>query len=163
MLLPMKQTLIALAATALLLLTFGCKKNPKAIIEFPTGPEYIGTYLDNSDVRRIGHALNTAKTRQTVQWENPDTDYQFSMMVFTTDSAVGTTTREFTVLTIAPDRTAEVLNLIGTSSARNIWNIVAEAPAAVVGKASRMELASSPVPEVTISSGQEFNGFIVQE
>lgn len=158
----MKHITIAFMVSFLLLFV-GCKKNPNAIIELPSEPVYIGLYLENADVRRIGHALNTAPTRQTVQWENPTTQYQFSMMVFTTDASVGTTTREFTILSIAPDRTAEVLNLIGISSEKNTWHIVAEAPASVVGKAARMQLAASPVPDVSTSSGQNFQGFMVRE
>lgn len=155
--------IITLTITVLMLLTLGCKKNPNAVIELPSEPEYIGLYLENADVRRIGHALNTAPTRQTIQWENPTTQYQFSMMVFSTDAVVGTTTREFTILSIAPDQTAEVLNLIGTSSVKNTWHIVAEAPASIVGKAKRMQLTASPVPNVSTSSGQNFQGFMVQE
>lgn len=159
----MKRMLTLAVMAALIIVATGCRKNPKAIIELPTGPEFAGEYLDTADVRRIGYALNTAADRQTVQWENPVSKYQFSMMVFSSNSAVGTTTRKFTVLTIDPASTAEVLNLIGTSSKRNTWNIVAEAPAVVVGKAVRMQLVATPTPEADLSSEGGFNGFIVVE
>ncbi len=159
----MKQSIIALVALSILLLAFGCKKNPRAIIELPSDPEFVGEYLEMQDVRRIGHALNNAPVRQTIQWENPNTHYQFSMMVFTANKDKAGATRDFTVLTIAPDSTAEVLNLIGTSTKKNIWLIVAETPASVVGQAVRMELTGSPVPDVSISSGSDFHGFMVQD
>ncbi len=72
-----------------------------------------------------------------VKWENQATGYQFCMMVFSGDAAMGTRTRKFSVLSIQPSGDAEVLNLIGTSSTKNEWRIVAEAPASSVGKASR--------------------------
>lgn len=158
-----RNTLILIAAATLILLALGCRKNPNAIIQLPSEPEFVGQYLETQDVLRIGHALNTAPTRQTIQWANPNTDYQYSMMVFTTDSIKSTTSRKFTILAIAPDNDAEVLNLIGTSSEKNIWNIVAETPASPVGKASRMKLTDSPIPEASLASGTSFGGFIVQE
>lgn len=150
-----------LVAVLLLLFAAGCKKNPNAIIELPEEPEYAGAYLETSDVRHIGHALDTAPSRQPVKWENPATGYQFSMMVFNTDSIKGTTTRTFTVLTIEPSGYAEVLNLIGKSSKKNEWRIVAEAPASYVGKAARMNLEESEVPNASLSSGEHFKGFMV--
>ena len=113
------------------------------------------------DVRHIGHALNTAPTRMPVKWENTETGYQFSLMVFSSDAAMGTATRKFTVLTIEPSGEAEILNLVGTSTKKNVWHIVAETPAAYVGKAARMELAETPIPDATLSSNQRFTGFIV--
>jgi len=38
---------------------------------------------------------------------------------------------------------------------------VAKAPAAYVGKAARMNLAAAPAPKATLSSGQNFKGFMV--
>jgi len=146
---------------AVMLTALGCKKNPHSIIQLPEEPEYVGEYLQTPDVRRIGHALDTAPTRATIQWENADTGYQFSMMVFESDSAMGTTTRHFSVFSINQERDGEVLNLIGTSSEKNVWNIVADTPAAPVGKAARMTLAASPTPEASLSSGKNFHGFMV--
>ncbi|QJB55562.1 hypothetical protein [Pseudodesulfovibrio sp. zrk46] len=158
----MKQLIVTMAV-ALLLLLPGCKKNPRAIIDLPTGPEYVGEYLQTSDVLRIGHALDTIPTRATVQWENMDTGYQYSMMIFSSDSAMGTTTRQFSVLSINSERDGEVLNLIGTSTKKNIWNIVAESSASPVGKAARMQLEATPVPHASLSSGKDFHGFMVEE
>ncbi|QGY40071.1 hypothetical protein GM415_08005 [Pseudodesulfovibrio cashew] len=158
----MKRILTLVAVLAMLMLAQGCKSSPAELLDLSTGPEYVGDYLEVSDVLRIGHALDTAETRQPVQWENPATGYQCSMMVFNSDAAMGTATRTFTVLTIAPDGNAEVLNLSGKSSTRNVWNIVALKPASPVGKASRMTLAASPVPEASLT-GKIFNGFMVQE
>jgi len=157
----MKRLIIILAAILIIMLAASCKKNPNAAIELPEGPEYVGAYLKSTDVRHIGHALDTAATRLPVKWENMDTGYQYSMMVFTTDAAKGTTTRNFTVLSIETSGQAEVLDLIGTSSKRNEWRIVAKAPAAYVGKAARMNLAAAPAPKATLSSGQNFKGFMV--
>lgn len=157
----MKQNIHIAVTIALFLCLAGCRANPKAIIDIPYETEFVGTYLETTDVQRIGHALDTAPTRATVQWENLNTGYQYSMMVFASDAAMGTTTRSFSVLSIDQSRDAEVLNLIGTSSEKNIWHIVAEAPASRVGKAARMTLAQSPVPEASVSSGSDFNGFVV--
>lgn len=159
----MKIKIWLIATVALFVLATGCKKNPNSIIGLPEEVVHVGSYMDISDVQRIGHALNNAATRQTVQWENDETGYQYSMMVFTTRQRGETVSREFTVLTIAPMRDAEVLNLVGSSSEDDVWVIEAEGPAAAVGKAARMELAASPVPDVSLSSGKKFNGFqIVQ-
>lgn len=165
----MKRHLSVLVLSALLILAFGCRRNPNAFIQLPQETEYVGSYLEISDVLRIGHALDTVPTRTTIQWENETTGYQFSMMVFTSNTAtetveetqVDTATRKFSVLTITRTGDAEVLNLMGTSSKKNIWNIVAESSAAAVGKAVRMTLAATPVPEATLSSGTRFNGFMV--
>jgi len=159
----MKRLIAILAATLLIMLTVGCKKNPNAFIELPESPEYVGAYLEITDVQHIGHALDTAATRMPVKWENTATGYQCAFMVFTTDAAMGTTTRKFTVLTIEPSGYAEVLNLIGTSSKKNEWRIVAETPASHVGKAARMDLADTQVPKATLSSGQHFKGFMVAD
>ncbi len=163
----MKHHIFLITAIAFILLAVGCKKNPHAIIEIPDEAEYVGGYLDTSDVRRIGQALNSAPTRATVQWENEATGYQYSMMIFTTKSvpqinAKPQIRRDFTVLSIAPARDAEVLDLIGTSSAKNTWSIVAETSAAQVGKATRMNLTATPEPDVSLSSGDNFNGFMVE-
>ena len=164
----MKRHFFILIALAAILLVTGCRKNPRSIIEIPDEAEYVGEYLDTSDVRRIGQALNSAPTRATVQWENEVTGYQFSMMIFTTKSvpqmnhAMPQIRRDFTVLSIAPARDAEVLDLIGTSSAKNTWSIVAETSAAQVGKATRMNLTATPEPDVSLSSGDNFNGFMVE-
>jgi len=157
----MKQLIAILAATLLAVVVTGCKNNPAAFLELPGGPEYVGEYLEPGDVRHIGHALNTAPTRMPVKWENTETGYQFSLMVFSSDAAMGTATRKFTVLTIEPSGEAEILNLVGTSTKKNVWHIVAETPAAYVGKAARMELAETPIPDATLSSNQRFTGFIV--
>ena len=157
----MKRLMTIFAAIMLITLISGCKKNPNAFIQFPEGPEYVGTYIDTTDIRHIGYALNTAATRVPVKWENPTNGYQYSLMVFTTDAAMGTTTRKFTILTIEPSGDAEVLNLIGTSKQKNIWNIVAETPASSVGKAARMDLAKAPTPKATHSHTQDFPGFML--
>jgi len=158
----MKKTLI-LIAVAVLLVAAGCKTNPQAIIDLPLGPEYVGEYLDVTDVRHIGYALDAAPDRTPVQWENPATGYQFSMMVFSANRADGVTSRKFTVLSIEPSGDAEVLNLIGESSKKKEWTIVAEGPASFVGKAARMPLGDTPAPAGKVNSGQNFKGFIVSE
>ncbi|WP_319470423.1 hypothetical protein [uncultured Pseudodesulfovibrio sp.] len=159
----MKRTAIIFAAVALVLFAAGCKRNPNAIIELPQGPEYVGEYLAASDVHRIGHALDSVPSRTPVKWENRETGYQFSMMVFAADSAMGTTTRKFSILSIRPSGDAEVLDLVGTSSKKNEWRIVAEGPASAVGKAVRMQLAATPDPEASHSSGANFKGFMVEQ
>ena len=152
----------ALAVCFLLLLLAGCKTNPNCIIPLPESEEFVGQYLEKSDVLRIGHALSVVAPRTPVQWENPDSGYQFSMMVFSSDSAGGAAVSRFTVLAIEPDGKAEVLALLGRSTQPGVWNIVAEAPASSVGKASRMTLEPSPVPKASMSSDQ-FNGFVVEK
>jgi len=167
----MKRHIFILAAIALTLFVTGCKKNPISIITLPEEPKYIGEYMETSDVRRIGHALDTAPTRSTIQWENGDTGFQYSMMVFTTEMVTQTenavttktATRKFTVLSIAPTGNAQVLNLVGRSSQDNVWRIVAEAPASSVGKAVRMDLTATPTPEASLSSGTNFHGFMVAQ
>ena len=116
----MKRLVLMLAIAMLIMLAGGCKNNPNAFIQFPQGPEYVGAYLETTDVRHIGYALNTAATRTPVKWENRESGYQYSLMVFTTDAAMGTTTRKFTILTIEPSGYAEVLNLIGRSEERRV-------------------------------------------
>lgn len=156
----MKQTLL-ISIALLLLIGAGCRKNPNSAIPLPQFIEYTGTYMDTSDVLRMGHALDTAPTRGTVQWENLQTGYQYSMMIFSSDAAMGTTTRTFSVLAISPQQDGEVLNLVGRSTKNRVWAIVAEAPASPVGKAARMELDQTPAPDATLISGHEFNGFQV--
>ena len=151
-----------LAACVLLLLLAGCKTNPKCIIPLPESTEYVGQYLEKSDVLRIGHALSNVPPRTPVKWENPDTGYQYSMMIFSSNSAGGAALSRFTVLAIEPDGQAEVLALLGRSSERGVWSIVAESSASPVGKASRMDLQSSPVPKASMAS-ERFNGFVVEE
>lgn len=153
----MSVILVAMALVA------GCKKNPDFIIDFPEDPEYVGQYLEASDVSRIAYALDTAPTRGRVQWESPTTGYQYSMMIFSSQEDAGVTSRSFTVLAIAASGNAEVLNLSGTSKEERIWNIVATKPASDVGKVGRMSLESTPVPEAHLLSGPVFNGFIVVE
>ncbi len=138
----------------------GCKVNPKSIISLPSGPDYVGSYLHDTDVRHIAHALNSLPTRHTVQWENRTTGYQYSMMVFESDKSMGLITRQFTVLAINRDSDGEVLNLVGRSSGKNTWEIVADGPAAPVGKVTRMELPDTSVPAASISSG-DFYGFAI--
>lgn len=152
---------LTIAACLFLAFAFGCKKNPHCVIQLPVGPEYVGSYLKQSDVRRIGHALGSIAARTPVKWENGSTGYQFSMMIFTSDKALGTTTRNFSVLAIQPSGDAEVLNLVGSSDKKNVWRIVAEGPASQVGKAARMNIAATPVPKASLSSGADFNGFMV--
>lgn len=158
----MKRILLAVAVL-LVLTSMGCKRNPKFIIPIPYDPIYVGEYLQIADVYRIAHALDTAPTRSTVQWENEETGYQYSMMVFSADTALGKTTRSFSILSIQPSGDAEVLNLIGTSETKNEWNISAQSPASSVGKAVRMDLPVTPNPVATRSSESEFIGFIVVE
>lgn len=153
---------LSFAVFVLLLLPMGCKTNPNCLIQLPQAPEFVGEYLQISDVLRIGHALDTVAARTPVQWENPDTGYQYSMMVFSSDSAGGTTVSRFSVLSIEPSGDAEVLALLGTSTKKNVWNITAELPATSVGKAVRMDLIATPVPKATLSSDQ-FIGFMVEQ
>lgn len=158
--------LSALGALTLILLVCmvsGCTENPFTTLDLMQGPEYVGEYLKETDVRRIGHALDTAATRMPVKWENRDTGYQFSMMIFATDSAKGTTTRIFTILTIDQDSQGETLDLKGTSSTKNEWRIVAEAPASSIGAVGRMVMDDSPAPKASSSSGQNFKGFMVEQ
>lgn len=153
---------LVLAACVLSILLAGCKANPDCLIQLPEGPEYVGEYLRKSDVLRMGHALSTVPPRAPVKWENPDSGYQYSMMIFSTDSAGGAAVSRFTVLCIEPSGQAEILALIGRSTQRGVWNIVAEAPASSVGKASRMELEPTPVPKASMTSDR-FTGFMVEE
>ncbi|MEF2231737.1 MAG: hypothetical protein V3571_12470 [Pseudodesulfovibrio sp.] len=152
---------VLLLCCAALLLVAGCKKNPACIIPLPEFAEYAGEYLEVSDVLRIGHALDRTAPRVPVQWENGDTGYQYSMMIFSSDSARGETVSRFTVLAIEPSGDAEVLALLGRSSRPGEWNIVAEAPASPVGKAARMTLAATPVPDASLRS-DHFDGFEVE-
>lgn len=156
------KTHIILACCALLLMNLGaCRKNPNSAIPLPQFIEYTGTYMDTSDILRIGHALDTVETRKTVQWENGETGYQYSMMVFSSDAAMGKRTRTFSVLAISPDRDGEVLNLVGHSSKAKTWTILAESLASPVGKAVRMNLKPTPAPNASLTSGAEFRGFQV--
>lgn len=157
----MKSRLFPVACVLLFLLA-GCKTNPNCVIPLPEGTEYVGQYLEKGDVLRIGHALSTVPPRTPVKWENFDTGYQYSMMIFTSDSAGGATMSRFTVLAIDPDAQAEILPLLGRSAEPGVWNIVAESSASAVGKAARMKLEPSPVPRASMSS-QEFVGFMVEK
>lgn len=123
---------------------------------------YAGGYMDATDVQRIGHALDTAATRSPVQWENPVSGYQYSLMVFATGRTTEGMIRRFSILAIQPSGEAELLDLVGRSSTRNIWRIVAESPPSPVGKAARMVLETTPVPAAKISSGNAFKGFVIK-
>lgn len=153
---------LVLAVCVLMLLPAACKSNPRSIIQLPEGPEYVGEYLKKSDVLRIGQALNNVAPRTPVKWENGDTGYQYSMMIFSSDSADGTSLSRFTVLAIEPSGDAEVLALLGRSEEPGVWNIVAEASASRVGRAARMELEPTPVPKASMSS-EHFVGFMVEK
>ena len=157
----MKHRLL-LAVCVLLSLLAGCKTNPNCIIPLPESTEYVGEYLEKSDVLRIGHALTTVGPRVPVKWENPDSGYQYSMMIFSSDSAGGAAVSRFTVLSIEPDGAAEVLALLGRSTEPGVWNITAESSASPVGRAARMELEPSPVPKASMSS-EQFIGFVVEK
>ena len=142
------------------LLLAACKKNPDCIIPLPDFTEYAGAYMEVGDVLRIGQALDRTPPREPVQWENTDTGYQYSMMIFSSDKGAGETVSRFTVLAIEPSGDAEVLPLIGRSAKPGVWKIVAEGPASSVGKAARMTLAPSPLPEASMGA-DHFDGFVV--
>lgn len=155
---------IQVTIVALVLSLVACSATEvEALMDLSSSPQYVAKYLDVTDVRRIGHALDTAPTREPVQWENGATGYQFSLMVFSTGKTNSGMIRRFSVLAIQPSGQAELLNLIGRSPKKNEWHIVAEAPAAPVGKAARMNLASTSVPKASTSSGKTFSGFMVAE
>ncbi|MEF2230079.1 MAG: hypothetical protein V3571_04055 [Pseudodesulfovibrio sp.] len=158
----MKHRLVLFLCCAALLLAAGCKKNPSCIIPLPEFTQYAGEYLQVSDVLRIGHALDRTAPRVPVQWENGETGYQYSMMIFSSDQAGGETVSRFTVLSIEPSGEAEVLALLGRSARPGVWNIVAEKPASAVGKAARMDLAATPVPKASLKS-DHFEGFVVEQ
>jgi len=155
----MKRYALFLTACALLVCLAACKRNTATILPMPD--EYVGEYLETSDVLRIGAALDRTAPRIPVKWENPATGYQFSMMIFSSDSAKGATTSRFSVLAIQPSGQAELLALLGRSKKKGVWNIVAESPASPVGKAQRMQLAPTPMPEATLNS-DHFSGFMVE-
>lgn len=158
----MKRLTMILTA-ALLVLTAGCRLNPKAPIQLPLGPEYAGEYLEVADVQRIGHALDTIPEYTPVQWENHRTGYQYSMTVFRTRNGSKATTRTFSVLSIQPSGAAEELSLVGVSETAREWHIFAKTPGTMVGTAVRMQLAETPTPRAQISSGHDFPGFIVRQ
>ncbi|MDD3313870.1 hypothetical protein [Pseudodesulfovibrio sp.] len=155
----MKQYVPLMAACVLLLCLGACKRNAATILPMPD--EYVGEYLETSDVLRIGAALDRTAPRIPVKWENPETGYQFSMMVFSSDSAKGATTSRFSVLAIEPSGQAELLALLGRSSKKGVWHIVAESSASPVGKAQRMRLDPTPMPEATLNT-DHFSGFLVE-
>ncbi|WP_419785920.1 hypothetical protein [Pseudodesulfovibrio sp.] len=136
-----------------------CKRNEATILPMPD--EYVGEYLQTSDVIRIGVALDRTPPRVPVKWENPDTGYQFSMMIFSLDGAKGAVASHFSVLAIQPSGDAEVLSLLGRSEKKGVWHIVAESSASSVGKAQRMKLVPTPMPNATLNSDQ-FSGFLVE-
>lgn len=157
----MKYIATALAVLALALLPLGCKQ--AALDAFNIGgPDYVGNYMQDGDVRHLAHALDTAPTRTPVKWENLGTGYQYSMMIFSSDEAAGVITRAVSVLAIEPSGDAEVLDLVCTSESARKWRIVAKAPAAFVGRAARMELAPAAAPE-NVRTEAGFKGFVVAQ
>lgn len=151
-----------LACLIVILSLLGCR-HPLEKVDLHPGPEYAGEWLTQPDVLRIAGALSTMPDRMPVHWDNTGTGYQYSMTVFKTANGGKQTVREFTVLSTAPDGTAEVLNLRGESHAKGEWNITADTPAKVVGKACRLNVAASDTPKGTVKSGSRFPGFMVVE
>ena len=159
----MPRFLLVLACAALILLP-GCKKNSSPLSSFfGFGEDHAGEYLERADVLRIAQGLTSAPDQIPLQWENPDTGYQYSMLIQKTESAEETTTRDFTVLSIRTDRQAELLTLSAQSQSRGQWAIMALKPGVVVGHAARMELPSSPDPAGTLASKDEFPGFPIRD
>ncbi|WP_285905855.1 hypothetical protein [Pseudodesulfovibrio pelocollis] len=158
----MKRFAAVLAVLLLALIPAGCKQAALDVLNMG-GPKYVGGYMSDNDVRHLAHALDTAPARTPVKWENLDTGYQFSLMVFDSDEAAGITTRSVSVLAIEPSGDAEVLDLICTSESARKWRIVAKAPASFVGRAARMELEPGQVPAGVRTSDDEFRGFVVAQ
>lgn len=157
----MKRLATALTILALTLLSLGCKQ--AALDAFNMGgPEYVGDYMQDDDVRHLAHALDTAPTRTPIKWENLGTGYQYSMMIFSSDEAAGVVTRAVSVLAIEPSGDAEVLDLVCTSESARKWRIVAKTPASFVGRAARMELAPAAAPE-NVRTEAGFKGFVVAQ
>ncbi|MFH1913182.1 MAG: hypothetical protein ABIK45_02765 [Pseudomonadota bacterium] len=156
----MKRFAAAMAVLVLALIPAGCKQATLDALNM-SGPKYVGGYMSDHDVRHLAHALDTAPVRSPVKWENLDTGYQYSMMVFDSDEAAGITTRKVSVLAIEPSGDAEVLDLICISESARKWRIVAKAPAAFVGRAARMELEPASAPAGVRTSDEEFRGFVV--
>lgn len=138
-------------------------KHPLENVDLNPGPEYAGSWLTQPDVLRIGRALSATPDRTPVHWDNAKTGYQYSMTIFETRAAQEDQVREFTVLSTAPDGTAEVLNLRGASHSKGEWKITADSLSKVVGKASKLKLAKTETPKGTVSSGDHFPGFMVVE
>ncbi|GAB7022331.1 hypothetical protein [Salidesulfovibrio brasiliensis] len=151
-----------LVSLTIILSLLGCR-HPLEKVDLHPGPEYAGEWLTQPDVLRIAGALTAMPDRTPAHWDNTDTGYQYSMTVFKTANGNKETVREFTVLSTAPDGTAEVLNLRGASSARGEWNITADTPSKVVGKACRLNVDASETPKGTVGSGEGFPGFMVVE
>ncbi|MUM76579.1 hypothetical protein GKC30_02900 [Pseudodesulfovibrio sp. F-1] len=158
----MKQFAAALAMLVLVLFAGGCKQAALDVLNLG-GPKYVGGYMSDDDVRHLAHALDTAPARTPVKWENLDTGYQFSMMIFDSDEAAGITTRSVSVLAIEPSGDAEVIDLLCTSESARKWRIVAKAPAAFVGRAARMELEPAQAPAGVRTSDDAFRGFVVAQ
>jgi hypothetical protein len=156
----MKHLATILTLLALTLLPAGCKQVALDALDLG-GPEYVGHYMQDDDVRHLAHALDTAPARTPVKWENTATGYQYSMMVFASDEAAGITTRTVSVLAIEPSGDAEVMDLVCTSESARRWRIVAKAPAAFVGRAARMELEPATAPAGVRTSDEAFKGFVV--
>lgn len=159
----MKRYLILLCLALALLA--GCHKNParELMDKLSTEPRYVGAYLQIDDVLRVGHGLDTAEDDAPVKWENRDTGYQYSMIVFDTVRTGLTTTRGFSLLSIDQAGQGEVLNLRGVSTGDRIWSMVATKPASAIGTVGRMDLPPTPSPRASLTSDREFQGFVVEE
>jgi hypothetical protein len=156
----MQRVPLYLAVLVMAALMLGCRQNPLESLDF-MGPQYVGDYMRDDDVRRIAHALDTAAARTPVKWENADTGYQYSLMIFSADEAVGVRSRTATVLAIEPSGDAEILDLVCTSDTPHTWLITATGPASFVGRAARMDLPPSATPPGTLASEDGFKGFVV--
>jgi hypothetical protein len=159
----MKHSPMLLAGLLLALCCLGCKQNVLDLnaLNMGGGTEYVGEYMRADDVRRIAHALDTVPARTPVKWENMDTGYQYSMMVFASDTAAGVTSRTVSVLAIEPSGDAEVFDLFCTSDTPRKWRMEVRKPAVFVGRAARMELPPSATPAGTLASADSFKGFVI--
>lgn len=159
----MKRLLITLCLGLIML--SGCKNNPAAQLmdKLSTTPKYAGAYLETDDVLRVGHGLDTAQDDTPVKWENPNTRYQYSMIVFDSVETGLNTTRNFSLLAIDTEGQAEVLNLRGISTEKSIWAITATQEGAPIGKVGRMNLPPTATPRASLASNGAFKGFVVVE
>lgn len=153
---PMLVLLVALT------LVGGCRHSMDASA-VSDAPRFAGSWLTRSDALRIASALGHAPDRTPVHWDNDQTGYQYSMTVFRTMDEQAGEKRIFSILSTAPDGTAQVLDLRGISYEPGRWDISAERLSEVVGKASRLKLAGSRSPRGSVSGDGPFPGFPVIE
>lgn len=133
----------------------GCRKmNPAELF----ADSHTASYMNWIDAEKVALALQRSADRQSVKWENPITQYQYSAFVFKSREKAGLLEREMTLLAVSPESQGESLDLIGRSNGKGLWHIFAVQHASPVGRVSRESL---PTEDLPTGRSRPFRGYPV--